>query len=163
MPDPNEGGLADIFAALSECPTPPPPTPPVRDGYDLSLMVPDPTMSTLESAWLPNDIISLEVRPGTVNAPGGGSCGLWRGQSHRGGSVSEWTEWQGSHAQCVAVTEPGFTVGLILGLLVVTALRLLSDSRRQRRASPSDPAARRGDSGASLGAGLLRAPRAPRP
>lgn len=106
---------------VGQCPPLPEPTPIHRDGYDLALMVPEPTLTTLEQQWAPGDVIQLEVRPGTVNAAGGGACGRWRASTMRDGHRGAWTEWQGSSVDCLPVPEP---TELLIPLGVLAALVL---------------------------------------
>ena len=118
------------YAENFECPPPPSIN---RDGYDLILEVPDPSLDQLDRNWLAGDRIELQVRPGVINDAGGGKCGIWVGRAIRGGEwESAWTPSGLSHPECLPVPEPvGVTVWAIGMALLVALYR-----GRSRRSAP---------------------------
>ena len=108
-------GLAELAAALEECPSPPPPRP--VPPYDVRV-----TMSLGSGrAWVTGDHLDLSAQPGILNRVGGGSCWISQATVTSGltGEVSE----QGVLVpqSCEPVPEPGFGVGLAVGVVAMAS------------------------------------------
>ena len=107
--------LAELAAALEECPAPPPPRP-VPD-YDVRVTM---TMAT-GRAWMTGDRLDLSAQPGVMNRIGGGACWISQATVTSGltGEVSE----QGVLVpqSCEPVPEPGFGVGLAVGVVAMAS------------------------------------------
>lgn len=116
--------LADLHGTDLTCPAPIPCPP--REGWDLAIEVP-------AEGWPPGTRVDLHVRPGIIDLPGGGACGILTGQAlSLDGQTSTQVELPQPPA-CVAVAEPSIAAGLILGLLLV----VLITRRRSRWGSRS--------------------------
>ena len=147
---PSEGGLAELIAMMEEGPVCPPPPAQFR---------PEPFTLTVTNVQVPQGLtVYTNFEMGILDQIGGGHCWRMRNAYAYEGEPSDWGEVFAPE-NCVALPEPGFVTGALLGALVVTALRRRRGSRRLRPASPSGPGSPRADSGASLGAALLRAPK----
>jgi hypothetical protein len=120
----------------AECPPIPPPRP--YQGYDATIEAPE--------GVLVGDRWEIQVRPGVLNAPGGGLCASLRGRTLRGEQASSWAEIAQPDG-CVAVPEPGIGLGLAVGCWLIVALALAPPlGRRLRRLAESYPPTENGSS-----------------
>ena len=109
---PGNADLHSFVGILSECPAPVPCECPPQVGWDAELEVPG-------SSWSPGSVVRLEIRPGLVNGPGGGLCGIMRGEvTDPSGAQSE-VALLSQPANCIPIPEPPVSLMLTTALVSV--------------------------------------------
>ncbi|MCR9093470.1 MAG: PEP-CTERM sorting domain-containing protein [bacterium] len=108
------------YAANFECPPPPPPRPPFQ--YILHMQVPGDATTPLERIWQPGDTIEQPIYEGIIDAPGGGTCVVWRARLIRAGAEASPTASFMTHPECLPVPEPSVSASLPIALLAASVL-----------------------------------------
>lgn len=101
----------ELLDILTACPPPLPPKPPT--AYDVTLALPD--------DWAAGNLVELQIRPGVINAPGGGLCATVSGRTMR---EDVWSVVPSVYSpdDCVRISEPNFEASLAVAVIAIFAV-----------------------------------------